>query len=144
MDAPNVMIKIPGTDAGLPAIEQAISEGINVNVTLLFSVEAYERVAEAFIKGSERREGDYAHSVASFFVSRVDTEVDKRLPDDSPLRGTAADRERAGGLPEVQGDLPRRALRRAARGGLPGAAAAVGLDRRQGPASTPRPSTWTS
>jgi transaldolase/glucose-6-phosphate isomerase len=90
VDAPNVMIKIPGTDAGLPAIEQAISEGINVNVTLLFSVEAYERVAEAFIKGSERRNGDYAHSVASFFVSRVDTEVDKRLPDDSQLRGTAA------------------------------------------------------
>ena len=90
VDAPNVMIKIPGTDEGLPAIEQAIAEGINVNVTLLFSVEAYERVAEAFIKGSERAEGDYAHSVASFFVSRVDTEVDKRLPEDSPLRGTAA------------------------------------------------------
>ena len=90
VDAPNVMIKIPGTDEGLPAIEQAIAEGINVNVTLLFSVEAYERVAEAFIKGIERAEGDYAHSVASFFVSRVDTEVDKRLPEDSPLRGTAA------------------------------------------------------
>jgi transaldolase/glucose-6-phosphate isomerase len=90
VDAPNVMIKIPGTDAGLPAIEQAIAEGINVNVTLLFSVEAYERVAEAFIKGTERAEGGYAHSVASFFVSRVDTEVDKRLPEDSPLRGTAA------------------------------------------------------
>ena len=61
-----------------------------MNVTLLFSVEAYERVAEAFIKGTERAEGDFAHSVASFFVSRVDTEVDKRLPEDSPLRGTAA------------------------------------------------------
>jgi len=90
VDAPNVMIKIPGTDAGLPAIEQAISEGINVNVTLLFSVESYARVTEAYIRGCERREGEYPHSVASFFVSRVDTEVDKRLGEDSPLRGTAA------------------------------------------------------
>jgi transaldolase / glucose-6-phosphate isomerase len=89
---PNLMIKIPGTEEGLPAIEQAISEGINVNVTLLFSVEAYESVCDAYIKGSERRDGGYAHSVASFFVSRVDTEVDKRLADQGreDLRGTAA------------------------------------------------------
>ena len=77
------MIKIPGTDEGVPAIEQAIYEGINVNVTLLFAVEAYEKVAEAFIRGLERRreagESLDVHSVASFFVSRVDTEVDKRL-----------------------------------------------------------------
>jgi len=83
VDRPNVMIKIPGTDAGVPAIEQAISEGINVNVTLLFAVEAYAKVAEAFIRGLERRaeagEGVDVHSVASFFVSRVDSEVDKRL-----------------------------------------------------------------
>jgi transaldolase/glucose-6-phosphate isomerase len=92
VDRPNLMIKIPGTEAGLPAIEQAISEGINVNVTLLFSVEAYESVCEAYIKGSEQREGAYAHSVASFFVSRVDTEVDKRLAElgREDLRGTAA------------------------------------------------------
>ena len=92
VDRPNLMIKIPGTEEGLPAIEQAISEGINVNVTLLFSVEAYESVCEAFIRGSEQREGDYAHSVASFFVSRVDTEVDKRLAElgREELRGTAA------------------------------------------------------
>jgi transaldolase/glucose-6-phosphate isomerase len=92
VDRPNLMIKIPGTEEGLPAIEQAISEGINVNVTLLFSVEAYEQVCEAYIRGSERREGDYAHSVASFFVSRVDTEVDKRLAElgREDLRGTAA------------------------------------------------------
>ncbi|MEA2431356.1 MAG: transaldolase / glucose-6-phosphate isomerase, partial [Thermoleophilaceae bacterium] len=79
----NVMIKIPGTDAGLTAIEQAIFEGINVNVTLLFSVDAYEKVAGAFILGLERRreakESLDVHSVASFFVSRVDSEVDKRL-----------------------------------------------------------------
>jgi transaldolase / glucose-6-phosphate isomerase len=92
VDRPNLMIKIPGTEAGLPAIEQAISEGINVNVTLLFSVESYEAVCEAYIRGSERRDGPYAHSVASFFVSRVDTEVDKRLADlgREDLRGTAA------------------------------------------------------
>ena len=80
---PNALIKIPGTPEGVPAIEQAISEGINVNVTLLFSVEAYADVAEAFIKGLERRheagESLDVHSVASFFVSRVDSEVDKRL-----------------------------------------------------------------
>jgi transaldolase/glucose-6-phosphate isomerase len=92
VDRPNLMIKIPGTEEGLPAIETAISEGINVNVTLLFSVEAYESVCEAYIRGSEQREGDYAHSVASFFVSRVDTEVDKRLAElgREDLRGTAA------------------------------------------------------
>jgi transaldolase / glucose-6-phosphate isomerase len=92
VDRPNLMIKIPGTEEGLPAIEQAISEGINVNVTLLFSVESYERVCDAYIRGSERRDGTYAHSVASFFVSRVDTEVDKRLAElgRDDLRGTAA------------------------------------------------------
>ena len=93
---PNAMIKIPGTREALPAIEQATYEGINVNVTLLFSVEAYAVVAEAFIRGLERRRteglGLDVHSVASFFVSRVDSEVDKRLealgrPD---LQGTAA------------------------------------------------------
>lgn len=80
---PNLMIKIPGTTACLPAIEQATYEGINVNVTLLFAVEAYARVAEAYISGLERRHADGldldVRSVASFFVSRVDTEVDKRL-----------------------------------------------------------------
>jgi transaldolase / glucose-6-phosphate isomerase len=83
IDRPNLMIKIPGTPEGVPAIEQAISEGINVNVTLLFGVEAYAEVAEAFIRGLERRRAEGAsldiHSVASFFVSRVDTEIDKRL-----------------------------------------------------------------
>src|SRR4051812_29724968 len=72
---PNVMIKIPGTEEGVPAIEQATYEGINVNVTLLFSVEAYAEVAEAYIRGLERRRDDGqsldVHSVASFFVSRV-------------------------------------------------------------------------
>ena len=83
VDRPNLMIKIPGTEAGVPAIEQAIYEGINVNVTLLFAVEAYAEVAEAYARGLERRKAEGksldVHSVASFFVSRVDTEVDKRL-----------------------------------------------------------------
>src|SRR3954451_11917876 len=84
VDRPNVMIKIPGTDEGLPAIEQCLYDGININVTLLFKVEQYDRVIDAFLRGLERRldEGkpvDGIHSVASFFVSRVDTEVDKRL-----------------------------------------------------------------
>src|ERR687889_1548516 len=84
VDRPNVMIKIPGTTAGLPAIEECISEGINVNVTLLFSVESYANVAEAYIRGLERRREDggeitNVHSVASFFVSRVDSKVDKLL-----------------------------------------------------------------
>ncbi|HEV3001414.1 MAG TPA: transaldolase [Solirubrobacteraceae bacterium] len=97
LDRPNVMIKIPGTLEGVPAIEHAIYEGINVNVTLLFSVEAYSQVAEAYIRGLEyRREHgksvDGVHSVASFFVSRVDTEVDKRLEElgRQDLRGLAA------------------------------------------------------
>ena len=93
---PNVMIKIPGTEEGLAAIEEALFEGINVNVTLLFSVATYERVAEAYVRAMERRAAagrDFrVWSVASFFVSRVDTEVDRRLRrlgrDD--LRGRAA------------------------------------------------------
>ena len=96
VDRPNLMIKIPGTEAGVPAIEEAIAAGINVNVTLLFSVESYTAIAEAFIRGMERRheagESLDVHSVASFFVSRVDTEVDKRLAATGreDLRGIAA------------------------------------------------------
>ena len=96
VNRPNLMIKIPGTEAGVPAIEDAIAAGINVNVTLLFSVESYSAIAEAFVRGMERRleagESLDVHSVASFFVSRVDTEVDKRLADSGheALRGLAA------------------------------------------------------
>src|SRR5579863_7431679 len=83
VNRPNLMIKIPGTPEGVPAIEQAIYEGINVNVTLLFAVEAYERVADAYLRGLERRQREQlpldVNSVASFFVSRVDTNVDKKL-----------------------------------------------------------------
>src|SRR5437764_11696163 len=80
----NVMIKIPAAQEGLPAIEESIYRGININVTMIFSIENYEQVAEAFIRGLERRaaEGkpvDHIASVASFFVSRVDTAIDKDL-----------------------------------------------------------------
>lgn len=81
---PNLMIKIPGTPAGLPAVEEAIYEGINVNITLLFSVANYIQVADAYLRGLERRAADgkpidKIASVASFFLSRIDTMVDKQL-----------------------------------------------------------------
>jgi len=84
LERPNVFIKIPATEAGIPAIETAISENINVNVTLMFSVDVYRRVARAYIAGlrarHERGEDiSRVASVASFFVSRVDTKIDKML-----------------------------------------------------------------
>lgn len=84
VDRPNVMVKVPGTVEGARAIRQLISEGINVNVTLLFAIAAHDRVIEAYLAGLEDRLGagqkiDRVASVASFFVSRVDTEIDKRL-----------------------------------------------------------------
>ena len=84
VDRPNLLIKIPATREGIPAIEQMIYEGVSINVTLLFAVSFYEAVIEAYLAGLERRvvEGkaiDQIHSVASFFVSRVDTMVDKEL-----------------------------------------------------------------
>jgi transaldolase len=84
VDRPNVMIKIPGTVEGAKAVRQAIANGLNINITLLFSIEAHKSVIDAYFAGLEDRVAagkDIAsiHSVASFFVSRVDTEVDKRL-----------------------------------------------------------------
>lgn len=84
LNRPNVMIKVPATDEGLPAIEELIASGLNVNVTLIFSVHRYEEVAEAYIRGLERRAQtgqpiDRIGSVASFFVSRIDSAVDKEL-----------------------------------------------------------------
>src|SRR4051794_9145764 len=95
VDRPNVMIKIPGTLAGLRAIEDTIAAGINVNVTLIFSLERHAKVIDAYIEGLRRLDesgGDLStvHSVASFFVSRVDTETDRRLPEGHALRGKAA------------------------------------------------------
>jgi transaldolase len=81
---PNVMIKIPGTVEGAKAVRLAIADGLNINITLLFSIEAYKRIIDAYIGGLEDRVAAgkdiaHLHSVASFFVSRVDTEIDKRL-----------------------------------------------------------------
>lgn len=95
---PNLMIKIPGTRAGLPAITRCLEAGISVNVTLLFSTERYAEVIEAFLSGLERRVAAGLpvagiHSVASFFISRVDSAVDPaldRVGDPSGLRGTTA------------------------------------------------------
>jgi len=86
VNRPNLMIKIPGTPEGIPAVRQALSEGINVNITLIFSIDDYRQVAEAYISALEERNAagkDISHisSVASFFVSRVDTLVDKVLED---------------------------------------------------------------
>ncbi len=100
VDRPNLFIKIPATPAGLPAITQCLAEGISVNVTLIFSLERYGEVIDAFFAGLEQAAAaghDVASiaSVASFFVSRVDTEVDRRLdkigtPEAAELRGKAA------------------------------------------------------
>lgn len=100
VDRPNVFIKIPATRAGLPAISQCLAEGISINVTLIFSLQRYAEVMDAFMEGMERahesgKDLSGIHSVASFFVSRVDTEVDKRLDkigteEARALRGKAA------------------------------------------------------
>lgn len=97
IDAPNLLVKIPATVEGLPAITAAIAEGISVNVTLIFGLERYDQVIDAYLAGLERLDGDLSSvsSVASFFISRVDTEVDRRLeaigtPAALALRGTAA------------------------------------------------------
>ncbi len=98
IDRPNLMVKIPGTEAGLPAIRDCLAEGVNINITLLFSVERYHKVMDAWFEAMERRVErgqpvDRLASVASFFVSRVDTKVDQRIserlarvPDDERAR----------------------------------------------------------
>jgi transaldolase len=100
VDRPNVFIKIPATKEGLPAITATLAEGISVNVTLIFSVERHREVMDAYLEGLEQAKQaghdiSKIHSVASFFVSRVDTEIDKRLEkigseDAKALRGQAA------------------------------------------------------
>ncbi|GAB35215.1 transaldolase [Gordonia otitidis] len=100
VDRPNTLIKIPATKEGLPAISRTLAEGISVNVTLIFSVERYQEVMDAYLNGLDAalaagHDISKIHSVASFFVSRVDTEVDKRLdaigtPQAVQLKGSAA------------------------------------------------------
>ncbi|GAA3049984.1 transaldolase [Actinokineospora globicatena] len=100
VDRPNLLVKIPATEEGLPAITQTLAEGVSVNVTLIFSVERYRAVIEAYLAGLEQAKANghdlrAIHSVASFFVSRVDSEVDERLDaigtdEAKALRGEAA------------------------------------------------------
>jgi transaldolase len=95
----NIMVKVPATSEGLPAIEQLTADGVNVNVTLLFSVKRYEEVADAFMKGLERRLDqnhaiDDIASVASFFISRVDTLIDSLLEEKIKNAGSDSDRDR--------------------------------------------------
>ena len=95
LDLPNVLIKVPATRAGVVAIEELTAHGVNVNVTLLFSVERYDEVIEAYLRGLERRVAagepvSTIASVASFFVSRIDAKVDAALEAGSPLRGRVA------------------------------------------------------
>jgi transaldolase len=97
IDEPNLYVKIPATAAGIPAIHAMIAEGRNTNITLIFSLDRYDEVMEAYLSGLEALDGDLSsvRSVASFFVSRVDTEVDRRLeeigtPEALELRGRAA------------------------------------------------------
>ncbi len=101
VDRPNVMIKVPGTEAGVPAIEQLLADGVNVNITLLFSIAGYERVMEAYLRGLERRAEaggalDRETSVATFFVSRVDSSVDAAL--DKIIEAGGENAEKARGL----------------------------------------------
>ena len=143
---PNVMIKVPSTPAGLPAIETLISEGINVNVTLMFSMTHYNNVAEAYIKGIEKRAQsggaiDKIFSVASFFVSRVETLVDKKLdaklkekndPAIAALKGKAAVANTKLVYQRYKEIFLGQPFRRDEAEGRAHAVAAMGVDRHQG------------
>lgn len=105
VDRPNLMVKVPGTDEGAPAVEALLTEGININITLLFSIANYERVARAYINALETRKAkgepiDRLASVASFFVSRVDTLADKKI--DEKL---AAGGDQTMGLEKLKGKV---------------------------------------
>jgi transaldolase/glucose-6-phosphate isomerase len=107
VDRPNVMIKVPATPEGLPAIRQLLEDGLNINITLLFAQSAYEQVAEAFLSGLEARAAkgqDVSHvaSVASFFVSRIDTLVDSKV--DEKLKATT-DAAQKGLLESIRGKI---------------------------------------
>ena len=96
VDRPNVMVKVPGTVEGAVAVRQLTANGVNVNITLLFAIEAYKRVIDAYVAGLQDRvqagkDISKIHSVASFFVSRVDTEIDKRL--DAAIAKTPANQQ---------------------------------------------------
>ena len=143
VDRPNVMIKIPATQEGLAAITAATAEGISVNVTLIFGLDRYDEVMDAFLTGLEHAQKNgidlsTIQSVASFFVSRVDTEVDKRLDkigtdEAEALKAQGGDRQRPARLPALRAGHRLRPLAGARAGRRQPAAAAVGVDVGQGP-----------
>ena len=143
VDRPNVLIKIPATKEGLPAITAAIAEGISVNVTLIFGIERYREVMDAYLSGLEQARDagldlGKIQSVASFFVSRVDTEVDKRLDEigtdeAKELKGKVAVANAWRCLRRVRGGARQRPLEAAGGRRRQPAAAAVGVDRREEP-----------
>ena len=151
VDRPNLMVKIPGTRQGLAAIRQTIAGGLNINVTLLFALEVYEGVIDAYLGGLEDRVArgepiDEVRSVASFFVSRVDVkadqQIDEKLADqadrivgarlESP-QGHARRGQRQARLSAFSRDILNGALAQAGRARRPGPASAVGQHRRQEP-----------
>jgi len=99
VDRPNLMIKIPATPEGIPAVRQSLTEGVNINITLIFSLDDYRKVADAFVSALEDRNAEgkdinHIASVASFFVSRVDTLVDKLLEDKSKATSDSTERQK--------------------------------------------------
>ena len=146
IDRPNLYVKIPGTEAGLPAIEDMIAAGRSINVTLIFSLERHRQVMDAYIRGIERLVADggdpsAVSSVASYFVSRVDTEADKRLERSAARRaqGQARRREREARLPRVAGRVRGRALGGARGGGSVEAVVSLGVDVDEEPGVSRRP-----
>ena len=143
VDRPNLFVKIPAARQGLPAITACLAEGISINVTLIFSLARYAEVIEAFLAGLEAaraagRDLSGIASVASFFVSRVDTEVDKRLdkigtPQAAALRGKAAIANARLAYQRYEESVATGPVEVAGAGRRPAAAPAVGLHQRQGP-----------
>ncbi len=144
MARPNLMVKVPATSAGVPAIRQLIGRGLNINITLLFSVEVYAQVVEAYMSGLEdfapvRRRCRQIGSVASIFVSRIDAAIDKRLDQLADprladrLRGKAANRQCETCLSSLSRVVFRPTLAASGRSGRKNAAPALGLDQHQKP-----------
>ena len=142
VERPNLMVKVPATPAGIPAIRQLIGRGLNINITLLFAVSVYEQVVEAYIAGLEdlnRSGGDLSKigSVASIFVSRIDVAIDKRLDKlgdkklADRLRGKAGDRQREDRLRSLQGAVLRPALAAPGRSRREDATPALGVHQHQ-------------
>ncbi len=143
VDRENLFIKIPATTEGAPAITDVLGEGISVNVTLIFGLDRYDAVMDAYLEGLEKAKANghdlsKIHSVASFFVSRVDTEIDKRLeavrrPAGRQPDGPRGHRQRPAGLPGLREEVRRRALRGPQGRRRQHPAPAVGVDRREEP-----------